>query len=116
MKALARWQIRLPGLLQLAVAGLLFAGILHWLYDASQHHQGRPFPGGTLAAIGFAIPGAIALMSLLQRITGLRYSELQRTWNGYDKTIRTFVAALALILFVIILVVGAQSYQSHFAP
>ncbi len=65
---------------------------------------------------GFAIPGSIVLMCLLRLATGPRQSELQSTWNGYDKTIRTFVAALALILFVIILVVGAQSYQSHFAP
>jgi len=117
MKSLARWQIRLLGLLQLVVTGLLFAGVLHWLYGTSQQHPARPLPGSHLAAVGFAIPGALTLMSLLQLITGLRDSELQDRWNGYDKVIRTFIAALMLIFFVIILVVGTQYYyEPQLAP
>ena len=41
-----------------------------------------------------------------------RYAELERTWHSYDKVVRTFVAALALILFAILLIVGVQYYYA----
>jgi succinate dehydrogenase/fumarate reductase cytochrome b subunit len=112
---LTRQQVRLVGLLQFVAAGLVFAWILHWLNGMSQQHPGQPLPGGTLAAIAFALPGGLALSGLLQLITGLRHSELQAAWHGYDKVFRTFFAALGLLLFVIILVVGVQSYFERFA-
>ena len=109
---LARWQIRLLGAFQLAIAGLLFAWVLHWLYDTSQRHTGQRLPGGIAETIAFGIPGALALAGLLQLATGLRYSELESTWHSYDKVVRTFVAALALILFAILLIVGVQYYYA----
>lgn len=109
-----RRQVRLVGLLQFVAAGLVFAWILHWLHGMSQQHPRQPLPGGTLAAIALAVPGGLALSGLLQLITGLRHSALQAAWNGYDKVFRTFFAALGLLLFVIMLVMGVPFYFEHF--
>lgn len=112
---LTRRQVRLVGLLQFVAAGLMFAWILHGLQGMSQQNPQRPLPSGMLAAIAFALPGGLALSGLLQLITGLRPSELESAWNGYDKVFRTFFAALGLLLLVILLVVGVQFYFQRFA-
>ncbi len=87
------------GLLKLLGGALVFAGILAYFMQRGLKAGGNPF-----MIIGPAIPGAFALVGLVELVTGLHITEVASAWDGLAGWQRgilgTLVVALAFVLIM----------------
>ena len=98
--------IRQKGIVKLVVGSIIFSVILYWVYrtgDQNSHH----FYELTL----MALPGAYALVGLIESITGISFFRFAEAWNqlkGWQRGVfgtaflLVFSVALFFILYFII--------------
>lgn len=92
--------VRLMGLVKLLGGALIFAVILAYFM---QH--GLKVGANPLKIIGPAVPGAVALVGLVELCTGMHVTEVASKWNalaGWQRGILgTLVVAVAFVLMLL---------------
>ena len=92
--------VRLMGLVKLLGGALIFAVILRYFMQHGLKAGANPFK-----IIGPALPGAFALVGLVELCTGMRVTEVASGWNalaGWQRGILgTLVVAVAFVLMML---------------
>jgi hypothetical protein len=97
--------VRRRGLVRLlfGAGGSLLVVVVLWLF-AKEGYQ--PNPIGMMIA---AIPGAYALLGVMEAITGIPYSQLARRWDslkGWQRGVFGTGIVLVAFVFIILIMVG----------
>ena len=86
---------RQAGLLRLLGGGVLFAGVLAYVYSQGGFGDAR---GGTFSVIGMGAPGAMAIIGLVELVTGIHFSHFSERWDalpGWKRGVLGVCAVLA---------------------
>ena len=102
-------KIRLRGLLKLVGGCVLFVLIFSNIYN---NGLGDPSKGNLFKLIAIGFPGAIALVGLIETLTGLPFSHISNVWDNLTSWQRgvygllVVVVAFIAVFFVLVPILG----------
>jgi|GEM_PF-3907398 len=76
--------VRQRGLLLFLGGTTAFFIIAHLLANPNQTHVTLPATGGSIMLITVGMPGAAAMVGLVELVTGKPIRELEEVWAGFD--------------------------------
>ena len=92
--------IRLMGLLKFLAGSLVFAAIVNYF-------RGHGLPTGSpFKIIGPAIPGAFALVGLVEMTVGTPISEVSSSWDALAGWQRGILGVLVVVLAFVLMMAG----------
>src|SRR5262245_60489158 len=96
--------IRLMGLLKLVAGSLVFAAIVSYFMS-----HGLP-TGSPFKIIGPAIPGAFALVGLVEMTVGMPITEVSSAWDELAGWQRGILGTLVVVLAFVLMMAGVALF------
>jgi len=93
--------VRLMGGLKLLGGALVFAAILAYFMHAGLEPGSNPFK-----IIGPAIPGAFALVGLVEVVTGLHVTEVASAWDALAGWQRGILGTMIVVVAFVLMMAG----------
>jgi hypothetical protein len=89
--------IRIRGFLLALLGGTIFSLIAYWISHPSSYPFSH-FPAGPGGALLIGIPGAVAVIGMVECVSGRALRELELTWASLNGLKRFFLGSLLVIV------------------
>jgi hypothetical protein len=103
---------RLKGLLKLLGGGVVFALLFSYIHDKGLTDKSMG-GSGPFRLIAIGLPGAFALVGLIETVTGLPFTQISKAWDdlaGWQRGLYgtlVVIAAIIIVFFVLVPVFGS---------